>query len=148
MGISIAEINVGDFFKGLGSLALSIRSAITGSMTPEQKSQVLVQLSQLEAQAEKAEIAYREAQAKVIIAEAQGESWLQRNWRPILMLTIVFIVANNYVIAPYISLFGYKSLALELPETMWNLMNIGVGGYVVGRSGEKIATAVAEVMKK
>lgn len=148
MGISIAEINVGDFFKGLGSLALSIRSAITGSMTPEQKSQVLVQLSQLEAQAEKAEIAYREAQAKVIIAEAQGESWLQRNWRPILMLTIVFIVMNNYVIAPYISLFGYKSLALELPETMWNLMNIGVGGYVVGRSGEKIATAVAEVMKK
>lgn len=148
MGISIAEINVGDFFKGLGSLALSIRSAITGSMTPEQKSQVLVQLSQLEAQAEKAEIAYREAQAKVIIAEAQGESWLQRNWRPILMLTIVLIVANNYVIAPYISLFGYKSLALELPEAMWNLMNIGVGGYVVGRSGEKIATAVAEVMKK
>ena len=148
MGISIAEINVGDFFKGLGSLALSIRSAITGSMTPEQKSQVLVQLSQLEAQAEKAEIAYREAQAKVIIAEAQGPSWLQRNWRPILMLTIVFIVANNYVIAPYISLFGYKSLALELPETMWDLMNIGVGGYIVGRSGEKIATAVAEVMKK
>lgn len=148
MGISIAEINVGDFFKGLGSLALSIRSAITGSMTPEQKSQVLVQLSQLEAQAEKAEIAYREAQAKVIIAEAQGQSWLQRNWRPILMLTIVFIVANNYVIAPYISLFGYKSLALELPETMWNLMNIGVGGYIVGRSGEKIATSVAEVMKK
>lgn len=148
MGISIAEINVGDFFKGLGSLALSIRSAITGSMTPEQKSQVLVQLSQLEAQAEKAEIAYREAQAKVIIAEAQGQSWLQRNWRPILMLTIVFIVANNYVIAPYISLFGYKSLALELPETMWDLMNIGVGGYIVGRSGEKIATAVAEVMKK
>ena len=148
MGISIAEINVGDFFKGLGSLALSIRSAITGSMTPEQKSQVLVQLSQLEAQAEQAEIAYREAQAQVIIAEAQGQSWLQRNWRPILMLTIVFIVANNYVIAPYISLFGYKSLALELPETMWNLMNIGVGGYIVGRSGEKIATAVAEVMKK
>ena len=148
MGISIAEINVGDFFKGLGSLALSIRSAITGSMTPEQKSQVLVQLSQLEAQAEKVEIAYREAQAKVIIAEAQGPSWLQRNWRPILMLTIVFIVANNYVIAPYISLFGYKSLALELPETMWNLMNIGVGGYIVGRSGEKIATSVAEVMKK
>lgn len=36
------------------------------------------------------------AQMQVILAEAAGESWLQRNWRPILMLTIVAIVANNY----------------------------------------------------
>lgn len=77
----------------------------------------------------------------VIIAEAQGESWLQRNWRPTLMLTIVAIVANNYLIYPYLSLFGAPATVLELPEHLYTLMTTGVGGYIVGRSGEKIAKA-------
>jgi hypothetical protein len=78
-------------------------------------------------------------QLDVVLAEAQGESWLQRNWTPILMLTIVAIAANNYVIAPYIQLFFSKGIQLELPEKLWSLLQIGVGGYVIGRSAEKIA---------
>ena len=78
-------------------------------------------------------------QLDVVMAEAQGESWLQRNWRPILMLTIVSIVANNYVIAPYIQLFFSKGIMLDLPDKLWSLLQIGVGGYVIGRSAEKIA---------
>lgn len=81
------------------------------------------------------------AQASVVMAEIQGESWLQRNWRPILMLTIVAIVANNYLLAPYLQLFGAPSLQLPLPQDLWDLMKIGVGGYVVGRSGEKAVRA-------
>ena len=55
------------------------------------------------------------------------------------MLVIIFIVANNYVIAPYIGLFfPEKELILELPGGLWALLNIGVGGYVAGRSAEKI----------
>lgn len=78
------------------------------------------------------------AKANIITAEAKGESSLQRNWRPILMLTIVAIVANNYIIFPYMELFGFKATMLALPERMWTLMEIGVGGYIIGRSGEKI----------
>ncbi len=36
-----------------------------------------------------------DARAKIIVAEATGHSWLQRNWRPILMLTVVATIANN-----------------------------------------------------
>lgn len=79
-----------------------------------------------------------ESQASVIKAEATGHSWLQRNWRPILMLTIVAIVANNYLIYPYLSMFTVKVTALELPGHLYTLMTVGVGGYIVGRSGEKI----------
>lgn len=82
-----------------------------------------------------------EAQMKVVLAEAQGESWLQRNWRPVLMLTIVAIVANNYLVAPYLALMGLVSIQLELPERLWDLMTLGVGGYIVGRSGEKMMRA-------
>ncbi|MDP2432909.1 MAG: 3TM-type holin [Pseudomonadota bacterium] len=81
-----------------------------------------------------------EAQSKIILAEAQGESWLQRNWRPVLMLVIVAIIANNYLIAPYVNaIFGAGSVpTLELPERLWDLMTLGVGGYVAGRSAEKL----------
>ena len=58
------------------------------------------------------------------------------------MLTIVFIIFNNYVMVPYLSLFTDKVVVLELPGGLWALLNVGVGGYVVGRSGEKIAKTV------
>ncbi|MGY0555394.1 3TM-type holin [Vreelandella sp. 2A-K22] len=74
---------------------------------------------------------------KVILAEAAGESWLQRNWRPILMLTIVAIVANNYLIAPYLSAMFGVGLTLPLPEALWNLMTLGVGGYIAGQTAER-----------
>lgn len=81
-----------------------------------------------------------EAQSKLILAEVQGASWLQRNWRPVLMLVVVAIIANNYLLAPYINaIFGAGSVpVLDLPERLWDLMTLGVGGYVVGRSAEKL----------
>lgn len=74
----------------------------------------------------------------VIVAEAQGDSWLQRNWRPLLMLCFVLILFNNYVAAPYARALGLDLPTLDLPEGAWALLNIGVGGYIAGRSAEKI----------
>ena len=82
--------------------------------------------------------AHLQSATSIILAEAQGGSWLQRNWRPILMLTIIMIVANNYLLYPYLSLFWNDAPQLDLPEDLWNLMTIGVGGYTVGRSAEKV----------
>ena len=73
-----------------------------------------------------------EAAAKVVLTEAQG-SWLQRNWRPLLMVIFAGLVVAHW--------FGFT--APNIPESVQNsLLNIvmvGIGGYVVGRSGEKIA---------
>lgn len=88
-----------------------------------------------------------DAQSRVVIAEAQGQSWLQRNWRPLLMLTIVAIVANNYLLAPYLSALFGVGLQLDLPEQLWQLMTIGVGGYIVGRTGEKITATWASTKR-
>ena len=77
------------------------------------------------------------AQKDIILGEVQGQSWFQRNWRPVLMLTIVAIVANNYLLYPYLSLFWAQAPVLELPDHLYSLMKIGVGGYIVGRSAEK-----------
>ena len=85
----------------------------------------------------KVDAATFENQIKPLLAELSG-NWLQRSWRPILMLSIVAIVVNNYILYPYLSLFGAKVAMLELPTQLWSLMEIGVGGYIVGRSAEKI----------
>ncbi len=78
----------------------------------------------------------------VVVAEAKGESWLQRNWRPISMLVFVAVIANNYLIAPYVQAFGGVAVVLEIPPGMWSLLTMGLGGYVVGRTIEKTGSSI------
>lgn len=82
--------------------------------------------------------------SKVVQAEARSEHWVTATWRPITMLVFVAIIANNYILYPYLSLFWTDAPVLELPEQMWSLLQIGLGGYVVGRSGEKMVKAYKE----
>jgi hypothetical protein len=79
-------------------------------------------------------------QTEIIVTEANG-NWLQRSWRPILMLAFGFIVIYVKFIAP---LFNLPIPPLE--NEFWNLLQLGIGGYVVGRSAEKISKNI--VIKK
>ncbi|WP_420555197.1 3TM-type holin [Neptuniibacter marinus] len=79
-----------------------------------------------------------QAQAQVITAEAQGASWLQRNWRPITMLTFLILVVAD----------AFGLTAFRLADEAWTLLQIGLGGYVVGRSAEKIVPKITDVMRK
>lgn len=67
------------------------------------------------------------AQSNIIIAEAQGGSWLQKSWRPLTMLVFLILVIAD----------SFGLLATPLAPQAWTLIQIGLGGYVVGRSGEK-----------
>ena len=69
-----------------------------------------------------------EAQASGIVEEVRG-NWLQRSWRPLVMLTFALIVLmGTFVSLPILS----------DNSRFWYLLEIGLGGYVVGRSGEKM----------
>jgi hypothetical protein len=73
-----------------------------------------------------------DSQSRIVEAEAKGQSWLQRNWRPITMLTfLILVVCDN---------FGL--LVFRLSNEAWLLLQIGLGGYVVGRTGEKIVEKI------
>ena len=79
------------------------------------------------------------ASRDVVVAEAQGESWIQRSWRPILMLTFGAIIANNYILIPWLLAFGVTTVAvLEMPAGLWALLTTGLGGYIVARTVEKV----------
>jgi len=78
-----------------------------------------------------------EASMTVVVAEAKSEHWLTANWRPVTMLSFVSIIVNNYIIYPYLSLFWSEAPILAIPPDMWELLKIGLGGYVVSRGVEK-----------
>jgi len=78
-----------------------------------------------------------QSQRDVLVAEAKG-GFLQRNWRPMTALTFVFIIANNYVIVPYVQAFGGNVPTLEIPGGMWALLTTMISGYVASRGLEKV----------
>ncbi len=79
-----------------------------------------------------------EAQASVLRTEAAG-NWLQRSWRPLVMLTFaVIVLVGTFTSLPI----------LEDSSRFWDLLEIGLGGYVVGRSGEKIARVIFKIKDK
>lgn len=82
-----------------------------------------------------------ENQSQIVQLEVKGESWLQRNWRPSLMVMCMFIILNNYVLVPY---FGLPTAILD--DHIWMLIEMGVTGYVAGRSLEKITDKLAPVL--
>ena len=55
------------------------------------------------------------------------------------MMIAIIIIANNYLIVPYANAFFGVGIQLDLPDALWTLLTIGVGGYTLGRSSEKIA---------
>ncbi|MFR6542171.1 MAG: 3TM-type holin [Butyricimonas virosa] len=78
------------------------------------------------------------SRSTTVVEEARG-NWLQRSWRPLVMLVFALIV-----------LVGTFTTLPLLSDTsrFWDLLEIGLGGYVVGRGGEKMAAAVFRLKAK
>ena len=78
------------------------------------------------------------SRSTTVVEEARG-GWLQRSWRPLVMLVFALIV-----------LVGTFTTLPLLSDTsrFWDLLEIGLGGYVVGRGGEKMAAAVFRLKAK
>ena len=81
-----------------------------------------------------------EEAGRIIAQEASSDHWIVAAWRPITMLVFVAIIANNYILAPYINLFFSVDVTLELPPDLWDLLKIGLGGYITSRGIEKTMT--------
>ena len=74
--------------------------------------------------------------AGIITAEAQGESFLQRSWRPIVMLVFTTLVVARWLgwTAPGLS----EAVELKL----LSIIQIGLGGYIASRGIEKVADKI------
>ena len=81
-------------------------------------------------------------QADIVKAEAQSEHWLTACWRPILMLTFGGLIVARWL--------GFSAPNISDAEVLklWNIVELGLGDYVIGRSVEKVMPAIAGALKK
>lgn len=79
----------------------------------------------------------QEAQAEVLKTELSG-NWLQRSWRPIVILTFVFLLCVRWL--------GLTNnhIDLQLEIKLMDIIELSLGGYVIGRSLEKVTSKVTE----
>lgn len=144
MSNPISDLLTGGFTGIIQSVSGILDHFIT---SPEEKLKAQIQLTQLandlQIKAMEADKEFAVQQASVVVAEAKSESWLARNWRPLIMLEFGFIIGYNYILAP---IFGVQSLPI-VPD-MWSLLKLGMGGYIIGRSAEKTVPQVVEALKK
>ena len=93
-----------------------------------------------------------EAQRQILMLELAQGPLLTRLWRPLLMYVIILFLLLYGLILPVADLFSGAPVAFhprwrEIPDGLWNLLSLGVGGYVGGRSLEKIAGTISRSIK-
>lgn len=152
--MEVSEVGKRPILGGLFSKALgtgvketvdSIGNAIDKIDKSDEKLELQLKYKQLLMDIESSFLDYEskllESKSAIIQSEAKGESWLQRNWRPMLMCICMTIIFSNYVLVPF---FNIPSAILD--DHIWQLMELGVTGYVAGRSLEKITDKLGPVL--
>ena len=123
---------VSSIFKPAAELIDNLHTSEEEKLTIKQK--MFEIQTQAFMKAEEYESQLLDAKKTIITAEAQSQSWIASNWRPVTMLSFLILVVLD----------SFGLLANPLAPEAWTLLQIGLGGYVVGRSAEK----VTQVLKK
>lgn len=131
---------IGTILGILGKIAGTVAERVFPDPAQELKRLELQQALQAAVLERTSEI--EKAAADVVKTEAQGQSWLQRTWRPITMLVFVALIVARWL--------GWSAPNLSEAEALklWDIVEIGLGGYVIGRSAEKVLPGIVESMKK
>lgn len=114
--------------------------ALLGKLIPDPQARAEAQLKLVQMQ-QTGDLADLQAAVSVITAEASG-NWLQRSWRPLMMLFFAGLVGARW--------FGYSAPNMSEAEVLelWGIVKIGIGGYTIGRSVEKVAPSIAQALQK
>ena len=100
---------------------------------PDKAAEAKNQLVDLAVKGELDELAER---AGVIKAEAQGDSWLQRSWRPIVML-----IFTGLIVARWLG-WSAPDLSEAVELKLFSIVQLGIGGYIASRGIEKVADKI------
>lgn len=121
--------------------ALNIGSQLIDRLWPDPDKRDQAKLALME-MAQRGELAQITGRAEIIKTEAASEHWLAANWRPLLMLTFGGLIVARW--------FGWAAPNLSEAEyiKLWSIVELGIGGYVIGRSAEKVLPGIASALKR
>ena len=120
--------------------ALDVGGKLIDRLWPDPTQRDQAKLAMLEL-VQKGELVELTARAEIVKTEAASTHWLAANWRPLTMLTFAALIVARW--------FGWAAPNLSEAEylKLWSIVEFGLGGYVVGRSVEKIAGPMADALK-
>ena len=143
MGLSLANIDIGNAFSSLGTLAKDIRTAITGKepLDANKAAELALKVQEMETTLETTRLS-------VMVAEASSaDPWTSRA-RPSFLYLFYSVVACLVIIAPALGVFfpeGVKQFYTNVesgfkavPDIMWQTFGIGYLGYTAARQYGKI----------
>lgn len=132
--------NLGQMFKDVvGTFKLSPEKKAEMQSLVDQNAAVLQQKQlDLEGKAQDALSAEVQSAAEVIKAEAQSQSWLPRNVRPLLLLLWGVAITFNVAVPIIARVWMPGLLPLQLDPWVYKLTAIGFTGYVTARTWEKV----------
>jgi hypothetical protein len=107
---------------------------------PKAAAEAKIRLLELE---QKGQLTELQEAASIIKTEAAGEGSLQRNWRPLVMLTFTALIVCRWL---GISL-NEVMITPELEMKLFEIVQLGLGGYVIGRSAEKLMKTYSDTKK-
>lgn len=133
----------------LGKLIEGIGGAIDRNVTSDdERLQAKAKLAEFHAsiigELLAAEKMYLQAQMEVMRAELSDGNTLTKSWRPIAMLCFLSLVMW-YAIG---TAFDIPVPSEAVIDQSMGLVKLGLGGYIIGRSGEKMVTRVVGALKK
>lgn len=105
---------------------------------PEKANEAKLRLLEASQRGELEEMATR---ASIIKTEASSEHWIVAAWRPVLMLTFGALIVARWL--------GFSAPGISEAEILklWSIVEFGMGGYIVGRSVEKIMPSITNALK-
>ena len=135
-----------DKLKDLGNLGLvdlvsnvfETTADLVDDLHTSEEERLVAKASLLRAEAQALELAlsYEKeallARAKIVEAEASSEHTVTAIWRPVVMLVFTGLAVGD----------ALSLLPNPLASEAWVLLQIGLGGYVVGRSAEKVVKTI------
>lgn len=78
----------------------------------------------------------------VMAADAASESWMTRNARPAVVYWCLSMM-TWLIISPIFDLQTATIKSINaIPDNMWNVVLVSIGGYILAKSGVDIAKAV------
>jgi Holin of 3TMs, for gene-transfer release len=114
---------------------LGLAGTLIDRLIPDQGARDQARLQLLE-MAQRGDLQRIAAQAAIIRTEAGSGHWLAANWRPLCMLTFAALIVARWM--------GWSAPGMTEAEALklWNIVELGLGGYVIGRSAEKIVPSL------
>jgi hypothetical protein len=122
---------------------LGLASPVLERIIPDPNKRIEL-TSELQKLALENQASLNQSMAEVMKADATSEGFLTRNARPAVVVWSLVMVTWVGVLAP---LLGVQKEAidglLKVPAELWNLISIGIGGYMLAKTVENSARAFA-----